>query len=215
MKVTYLAHACFLITSKDGLRIMTDPYKTGDGISYGSVTGPADVATSSHEHGDHAEVGSIKGNPAVVKSTGITEAKGIKFKGVAAFHDEAQGAQRGKDTIMCFTVDGVRCCHTGDLGHQLSKEQIAEIGPVDLLMIPVGGFYTIDATGATAVMQALKPRATLPMHYKTEKLGYPISGIDGFLKGKKNVRRVDGSELTLDAKKLPDGEIVVLKPAML
>ncbi len=215
MKVKWLGHASFLITSEDGTRIITDPYATGMGISYGDIKENADVVTVSHDHGDHNNAAAVSGNPQVVKGAGVQEAKGIQFKGIASFHDETQGSERGPNTIFCFTVDGVSLCHLGDLGHQLSDEQAAEIGDLDVLMTPVGGFFTIDAAAATQIVEKLQPRVVIPMHYSTEKCAYPISGVDEFLKGKADVKRMDATEAEFSKSGLPSStEIVVLKHAL-
>ena len=215
MKVKWLGHASFLITSEDGTRIITDPYATGMGISYGDIKENADIVTVSHDHGDHNNAAAVSGNPQVVKGAGVQEAKGIQFKGIATFHDETQGSERGPNTIFCFSVDGVTLCHLGDLGHQLSDEQAAEIGDLDILMAPVGGFFTIDAAAATQIVAKLQPRVVIPMHYSTDKCAYPISGVEDFLKGKADVKKKDASEAEFSKGDLPSPiEIVVLKHAL-
>jgi L-ascorbate metabolism protein UlaG (beta-lactamase superfamily) len=213
MKIKWLAHAAFLITSDDGTRIITDPYKTADDLRYGEIAESADIVLVSHDHTDHANVAAVKGNPQVVRST--AEAKGIKIKGVPTAHDDSGGSVRGKNTIFCFEVDGVNVCHAGDLGHMLTDEQAAAIGKVDVLLIPVGGFFTIDAATADRVCKKLGPRVVIPMHYKTDKLDFPIAGVDGFLKGKDNVTRLDNSEVEIKAGELPASvRIMVLKPSL-
>ena len=213
MKIKYLAHAAFLITSESGVRIVTDPYTTGGGIKHGEIKETAEIVTVSHEHGDHNNTGAVRGNPKVVR-TG-TEVKGIRINAVTTAHDEKGGGQRGKNTIFCFEVDGVKVCHAGDLGHALTDEQVKAIGGVDVLMIPVGGFFTIDARTATKVCDALKPKVIIPMHYKTDKLDFPIAGVDEFIKGKSNVTRVSGSEIELNTGKLPAAaQIMVLKQSL-
>jgi L-ascorbate metabolism protein UlaG (beta-lactamase superfamily) len=213
MKIKYLAHAAFLITAENGIKIVTDPYQTSDGLRHGAIKETADIVTVSHEHGDHNNVTAIKGTPQLVRTDG--EVKGIKIKAVAAAHDDKSGSQRGKNTIFCFEVDGVNVCHAGDLGHELSAEQVKAIGKVDVLMVPVGGFFTIDAKTAARVCDQLKPKVILPMHYKTDKLGFPITGVEEFLKGKTNVTRSNDSEIELKADKLPAAaQIIVLKPSL-
>ncbi len=215
MKVKWLGHASFLITSEEGTRIITDPYATGMGISYGDIKENADIVTVSHDHGDHNNAAAVSGNPQVVKGAGVQEAKGIQFKGIASYHDETQGSERGPNTIFCFAVDGVNLCHLGDLGHRLSDEQAAEIGDLDILMTPVGGFFTIDAAVATDIVEKLQPRVVIPMHYSTEKCAYPIAGVDDFLKGKADVKRLDATEAEFSKSGLPSStEIVVLKHAL-
>ena len=140
--------------------------------------------------------------------------KGIKFKAIPTDHDESGGSERGKNTIFCFDIDGLKVCHAGDLGHMLTDEQAREIGKVDILMIPVGGFFTIDANTASQVCDKLKPAIIIPMHYKTDRLDFPIVGVDNFLKGKTNVKRVGGSEIEVEPGKLPvASQIMVPEPA--
>lgn len=213
MKVRWLGHASFLITSDSGTRIITDPYVVGSGIKYGEINEAADVVTVSHDHFDHNNVASVGGNPQVVKEP--VEAKGIKFEGVATHHDASGGSERGNNTIFSMDIDGVKVCHLGDLGHPLNDQQVADIGKVDVLLIPVGGFFTIDAKVASEVCDRLNPRVIIPMHYKNEKLDFPISGVDDFLEGKGSVRKLDSSEAEFKAGALPaETEIVVLKPAL-
>jgi L-ascorbate metabolism protein UlaG (beta-lactamase superfamily) len=215
MKIKWLGHACFLITSEGGLRVITDPYAVGGGIDYSPIKETADVVVVSHDHGDHNNVSAVQGKPEVVKGSGTKTAKGIRFKGVATSHDASQGTQRGSNTIFCFSIDGLNLCHMGDLGHVLSPGQVTEIGVVDILFVPVGGFFTIDAAMASQVCDQLKPRIAIPMHFKTPKCAYPIAGVEDFLKGKKGVRKVVGSEVEFEREDLPTGtEIVLLQPAL-
>lgn len=213
MKIKYLGHACFMITSDAGVKIITDPYVTGGDLSYGEIRESADIVTVSHEHGDHNNVAAVQGNPEVVRRS--VRIKGIEFKGTPTYHDDAGGKLRGNNTILCFEVDGIRVCHLGDLGHQLSDKQVAELGRVDILLIPVGGLYTIDAKDATTVCNRLTPKVIIPMHYKTNKCTFPIAGVDEFLRGKTNVSHFDTSEVKFKQGELPAStEIVVLKPAL-
>jgi len=214
MKIKYLAHAAFLITSDNGVKIVADPYETEDILCYAEITETADIVTTSHQHTDHNYVRAVKGNPKVV--TKSEELKGIKIKAIPAAHDTSGGSQRGKNTIFCFDVDGINVCHCGDLGHELNAAQINAIGKVDVLMIPVGGTFTLDAQGASKVTEQLKPKVILPMHYKTDRTSLPLAGVDDFLKGKDNVTRSNDSELELTASTLPaKAQIIVLKPALL
>ncbi|MDO8472209.1 MAG: MBL fold metallo-hydrolase [Dehalococcoidia bacterium] len=213
MKIKFLGHSSFLITSDSGVRILTDPYAVGGPLTYDPIDDAADVVLVSHGHGDHNNVSAVKGNPVVIKSPGDTEAKGIAFKGIATFHDQAQGKEKGANIVFCFTVDGVKVCHVGDLGHQLDARQAAEVGSPDVLLLIVGGNYAIGPEEATKLARQLNPRVIIPMHYKNARCGYPIAPVDDFLKGKKNVVKATGSEVALDARKLPQGEIIVLQPS--
>ena len=164
MKIKWLGHASFLITSETGTKIITDPYVAAENLNYGEIKESADIVTVSHEHGDHNYVDGIRGNPEAIRGT--AKVKGIELKGISTYHDDAKGQQRGKNTVFCFEVDGVRVCHLGDLGHQLNDKQMAELGSVDILLIPVGGNYTIDAKVATQVCDRLKPKVIIPMHFR-------------------------------------------------
>ena len=215
MKVKWLGHASFMITSDTGTRIITDPYTPGDfGLDYGEIKESADIVTVSHDHADHNNVATVGGNPEVVRGT--AEAKMVKFTGIPTYHDEADGSQRGNNVIFCFEVDGVKVCHLGDLGHSLTGSQVAEIGGVDILLVPVGGTFTIDSKVATEVCGKLTPRVIIPMHYQNERCSsFPVAGVDEFLQGKTDVSRPDACETELKASELPSAtQIMVLKPAL-
>ncbi|MBA7621290.1 hypothetical protein ES703_28649 [subsurface metagenome] len=216
MNIKWLGHASFMITSDSGLKIITDPYVTGGGINYGDIKESADIVTVSHyQHDDHNNVSAVRGNPEVVSGAATTEVKGIGFKSIPCYHDDAGGKLRGNNTILCFEVDGIKICHLGDLGHQLSARQVTDLGRIDILLIPIGGYYTIDATVATEVCNQLTPRVIIPMHYKTDKCAYSIAGVDEFLKGKKEVSRLDTSQVEFKPGELPAStQVIVLKPAL-
>ena len=215
MKIKWLGHASFLITSDAGTKIITDPYVAGGGLRYGEIKESADIVTVSHGHGDHNNVAAVQGNPEVVKEVAPVEIKGIKFNGIPTYHDSAGGKERGNNIIFCFEVDGMRVCHLGDLGHQLGDKEVAELGKVDILLIPVGGFFTIDASVATEVCSKLTPRVIIPMHYKNDRCVFPIAGVDEFLQGKAGVSRLDASETEFKPGELPaTAQIIVLKPAL-
>jgi len=215
MKIKWLGHASFLITSETGTKIINDPYTPGMGISYGEIRETADIVTVSHGHGDHNNVAAVKGNPVVVMEIAPVEIKGIKFSGIPTYHDDAGGRQRGNNIIFCFEVDGIRICHCGDLGHSLDNRQVADLGKVDILLIPVGGGPTIGPDIATEVYHRLAPKVVIPMHYKTDKCGFPQWGADAFVKGKDGVTRLKNSEVEFKSGELPDTtQIIVLEPAL-
>ena len=213
MKIKWLGHAAFMISSDKGIKIITDPYAPDERLSYGEITEPADIVTVSHGHFDHSNVVAVSGNPEIVKKA--SEVKGIKFSSVLVSHDDAQGKERGSNTIFCFEVDGIKICHLGDLGHELTETQIARVGEVDVLLIPVGGFYTIDAAAATLICSQIKPNIIIPMHFKNSKCDFPISTVNEFLQGKPNVKQLDTSEVEFQAREFPGNtEIIVLKSAL-
>jgi L-ascorbate metabolism protein UlaG (beta-lactamase superfamily) len=216
MRIKWNGHASFTITTSDGIKIITDPYEPGGfsgAIKYGKIPDKADIITVSHEHADHNYVDGIAGNPKVVKKSETV--KGIEFKGVPTYHDKSKGSERGQNTIFVFKVDGVTLCHLGDLGHTLPDDVANKIGKVDILFLPIGGTFTVDPNEAAKVMEKLSPIVTIPMHYKTEKCGFPIAKLDDFLHGKEAMTvELKKSEVEVDSKSLPKKkEIWVLSHA--
>ncbi|MCX7995379.1 MAG: MBL fold metallo-hydrolase [candidate division WOR-3 bacterium] len=213
MRIKFLGHASFLITSKDGVRIITDPYKPGcygGGIKYSPINEEADIVTISHEHDDHNER-NIKGKPVFVNTPGKHEVKGIKINGYEVYHDKSSGKERGKDIIFNMEIDGMNLVHLGDLGHVLKRDDAEKIGRVDILLIPVGGYFTIDAKDADEIINILKPKIVIPMHFKTSRCDFPIAPVDDFTKGKK-IKKLDG-EVEIEKDSLPsETEIYVLTP---
>lgn len=212
MKVKWLGHSCFLLTADNGVRILTDPFDSSVGYEVPEVT--ADIVSTSHEHFDHSYIQAVQGDFFHVNKIGHFSHKGIEIIGVAAFHDEVNGAQRGGNTIYKFIVDGIHICHCGDLGHVLTPEQAKEIGHVDILLLPVGGFYTIGPNQAVEVAKMLQPSVIIPMHFKTEAIKFPIEGADSFLQKIGGGQRVGKQEVEYDkASMAPALGVVVLEYA--
>jgi len=221
IEVKWLGHACFYLKSSEGIRIITDPFneKMAEQIKFQPIKSReellADIITVSHEHGDHNAVGDVnqvEGGAVIIRGEGETEAKGIKFKGIGSFHDKESGAKRGKNTIIVFTINGITFCHLGDLGHLLNDGHIQQIGKVDVLFCPVGGGPTIDAKEATLVANMLKAKIAIPMHYchKRAKIKW-LEPVDGFLKGKENVKKLKSDTVYFSKEQLPEElQIVVL-----
>ncbi len=174
MKITYLGHSCFLFISETGKRIVTDPY--GE-VGFAMLRVRADVVTVSHSHYDHCNVGAVEGAPVVLREAGDYG----DIRAIACFHDEAKGAKRGKNLIFKYRIDGIDVCHLGDLGERCTPELVRAISPVQVLLIPVGGTYTIDARMAKEYVDALRPAVVIPMHYKTKGLTIGIAGAEEFL----------------------------------
>ncbi|MCX6004779.1 MAG: MBL fold metallo-hydrolase [Chloroflexi bacterium] len=211
MKIKWLGHSCFLLTSEKGTRILMDPFTAGQYQNYPVVKETVDIVTISHGHPDHNNVAAASGNPEIVKESGTRNIKGVSIKGINVWHDENKGKERGENIIFCLEVDGVQLCHVGDLGHSLSGEQISEIGSVDVLLIPIDGVFTIDAGTAKKVCDALKPKLVIPMHYKTDSCDWPQWSAKDFVKDVKNVRHVESSEVEITKDKLPaETEYIVL-----
>jgi L-ascorbate metabolism protein UlaG (beta-lactamase superfamily) len=194
--------------------VVTDPYDEKVGKFPKDIE--AQIVTVSHRHFDHNKVEKVKGNPFVIDGPGEYEVGGVSVIGVATFHDDKMGADRGLNTIYVIEIDGLRLVHTGDLGHKLNDEQLEDIGSVDVAMVPVGGEFTLDAKQAGEVVRQLDPWVVIPMHYKQEGLsdeGFSkLSGVEDFLKemGRNQVEPLP--KLTISADRLPEElQVVVLE----
>lgn len=218
MLIRWLGHASFLLQSADGTKVITDPYESGaygGGIMHTSINIEPHIVTVSHDHADHGYVEGVPGRFEVVKSPGDRTVTGIEIKGVGCFHDIEKGALRGKNIMFVITVDGVRVAHLGDLGHELDPCEVEQLGQIDVLLIPVGGYYTIGPDEAARVIGLLEPKLVIPMHFKNERVNLTIGPVDDFLRGRQNVKTPDTSEIEVTKDSLPAGtEIVVLKPAL-
>ena len=214
MKIEWIGHACFKITSETGLSIITDPYETGfrDIMSYDPVNTNTDIVTISHEHGDHNHVQAVKGKPQIIRGSGTQNVKGIQFKGIPSYHDSVEGAQRGPNTIFTYEVDGIRIAHLGDLGHPLSPGTLAELGGTDILLIPTGGpGATLELQEAIDLWEDLKPPVVIPMHFKTAKCSFPKYSADDLINLRTAARKTGNSFLTFSKDKLPPPtEILIL-----
>ena len=189
MKLTWLGHACFLL-EQDGYRAVIDPYTGVAG--YPDLRISAHAVYCSHHHFDHDAVDCVALLPGRPSPFTVRE--------IPAFHDSRGGALRGDNVIRVFTAGNVSVAHLGDLGHQLSREQREAVGPVDMVLVPVGGVYTLDAAGARDVCRALSPRWIVPMHYRHGVFGLPeVSTVEPFLSlwPAERVHRSDGPELDL------------------
>ncbi|MCL6105998.1 MAG: MBL fold metallo-hydrolase [Actinobacteria bacterium] len=217
MKVTWIGHSCFLLASGGGT-LLTDPYDAGSypgTLLYHQVDLSPDFVTVSHSHADHAGVRFLGGSPHVFDAPGEFEAGPFHIRGVATHHDGAGGSQRGGNIVFVIEAGGVTVAHLGDLGHKLAPHQAAAVGSVDVLLIPVGGFFTIDAATATEIWQQLgPPPLTIPMHYRNEKCRFDIDTADPFLDRKPAVERPGASEISLKKENFPaKPKIVVLDSA--
>ncbi len=164
MKIEYFGHSCFLITTGAGVRILTDPYtKVGYELPAGLR---ADVVTVSHEHFDHNHVSSLEYAGTLVKGEGSRIERGVRLTGIATFHDSENGRLRGKNTVYKIEAEGITLCHMGDIGEPYTPCLAEKIGKVDVLFIPVGGNYTIDAVEAKRYVEGICPQTVILMHYR-------------------------------------------------
>lgn len=210
MKIEYLGHSCFKLTESTGTSIVCDPYEGGIGYNMPPVS--ADAVTMSHDHYDHANVKAVGGNPRII--TGDKTLAGVTISAIPSFHDEVGGKKRGANTIFKFRMDGIDVCHMGDIGEDCSAELIERLLPVNVLLIPVGGTYTVDAETAKEYVDRIMPDIVIPMHYKCKGNKMDIDRVDGFLSlfDDDCIEEIESGELELDRRDF-DGEgtrIIVL-----
>ena len=215
MDIYSLGHASFKIRGK-GATIVTDPYNSDMvGLKFPKNIG-ADVVTVSHDHSDHNAVSNIGGQAFVVRGPGEYEIKGVHVRGISSFHDGEGGAKRGKNTMYHMEIDNLRLAHLGDLGHILSSGDVEQLGEVDILCIPVGGIFTIDAKAAAQIVHDIEPAIVIPMHYQRAGLNPQafgdLSSASDFVKemGKEGI--VAQPKLSITKDKLPEElQVVVLE----
>ena len=181
MIIRCIAHAKFFLELESGLRLVTDPYDASTGYPVSPLR--ADAVIVSHGHHDHSAVDTVSGWTAAVREAGLhTLAPDVTVECFRTFHDDARGAKRGENLVSVVDAEGLRVCHLGDLGHLPDGELVRRLGRIDLLLIPVGGHFTIDARQAAEVCRLLKPRTVIPMHYRTEyNASWPIAPVEDFL----------------------------------
>lgn len=201
MKIRWLGHAAFRLAFAGGARFVTDPYAPN--IGYPPLRVAADYVTKSHDHDDHNNVAAVEGCRRVFERAGEYRVDGVAVKAVLTPHDDAGGAKRGPNLVFTFDDGDIRVCHLGDLGAPLTDEQRAAIGSVDVLLVPVGGVYTVDARGAATVCNQLMPRLIIPMHYRTASLIYRLAAVDAFLDAIGGGERLSDSEIDVTRASLP------------
>lgn len=202
LQIRWHGHSCFGITNE--ITLVTDPH---DGKSIGihapNVTG--DIVLVSHDHYDHNSVKSVeKEGSKVITDTRKRNISNVEIKGIESFHDECRGEKRGNNIIYKFTVEDITFCHLGDLGHDLDEDTVQKIGDVDILFIPIGGTFTLDAKQAWRIIKKVKPRIAVPMHYKIGGLSLPITGIEPFLEESKYEILKVGNEIDIEKEDLPE-----------
>lgn len=214
MDITYLGHSSFKLRGKH-VTVVTDPFGSMVGLPFPKHTS-ADIVTISHNHEDHNAVGVVEGNPFVVQGAGEYEVKGVGIVGIGVFHDETGGTKRGKNTMYRIELDGMSVVHLGDLGHELSSAQVDSLDGVDILLVPVGGIYTIDAAGAAKMVSEVEPSIVIPMHYNQpgldQKLFGQLTGVGAFLKEMGKTEVAPQTKLSVTKEKLPEEmQVIVLQ----
>jgi L-ascorbate metabolism protein UlaG (beta-lactamase superfamily) len=205
MQIEFLGHSCFHFRDSQGTQVLVDPYDAI--VGYQVPLRSADYTLITHSHFDHANLSAVRGATRIISSSGRHSTGDLDVCAVLAYHDNVQGATHGLVHLMAFTMDGLRICHLSDLGHLLEPGQLAQLGKVDVVCIPVGGDpYTIDAATAWQVVEQLSPRVIIPMHFRTaltNRHEFPIAGIEPFVEGRKHVVYERSGTLRLTPRELP------------
>ncbi len=196
MKIRYLGHSCFEFTESTGTTIVTDPY--GD-VGFCMPNTRAEAVTVSHSHFDHNNVKAVDGNPVIFDREGQYEIGGVEITAIKSYHDDENGKNRGENLIFKFRMDGVEVCHLGDLGEECSSSLIEALLPIHVLLIPVGGNYTINAQQAKEYVDRIMPSYVIPMHYKTKGLDIDVEKPDEFIDlfDGEDVEELETSEIEL------------------
>ncbi len=198
MEISFLGHACFLLETSQGTRLITDPYESGGyggAVGYEAINLEADIVTASHKHADHNNIQDFK-DALIVNQEGEASTKDIEIKGMLSYHDKDKGRSRGENIIFTIGADNLKIVHFGDLGEK--DIDLTSFSDIDIAIIPVGGTFTIDAAEASQLIREISPKITIPMHYKTPKLGFDIDGVDKFLKANPDYEEKDSLVLSRD-----------------
>ncbi|MHB8105047.1 MAG: MBL fold metallo-hydrolase [Dehalococcoidales bacterium] len=208
MDITWLGHSCFRIRGNQAV-IITDPFPPGLGYTLGKQT--ADIVTISHPHPSHSNAAGINEQHRLVKGPGEYEISGVLILGITTYHDAVKGQSKGKNTAYLMEVDGVNICHLGDIGHILADDQVEELGNIDILMVPVGGVSTINASMAAQTVRKVEPKVVIPMHYKTPQTNRDLEPVENFLKEMGQSQVEPRPRLTISKSNLPLAlQVVVL-----
>ena len=207
MLIKWLGHASFNISSR-GIDIITDPINEKSG--YPMFPRSADIVTISHQHWDHNAVECISGPAKVIEGPGQHQAEGVLIYGINAFHDDQQGRVRGTNTIFKICTEGINLVHLGDLGHVPSLEQVEEIGQTDILLLPVGGRYTVGAEKAYEIVELLQPKLVIPMHFQTPHLSFSLAPLEKFISRYEQVLKLPCLEIEAKDLKQEEPGIIVL-----
>jgi len=216
-KITWAGQSCFQISvsnSKDhSVQIVIDPFDEKIGLKEPRFS--ADILLITHDHFNHNNKKSIKGEPFLIEGPGEYEVKNVFIKGIPAFHDNLQGKERGRITIYSIEAEGIKFCHLGDLGQlQLTDEQLEEVGSIDVLMIPIGGGSTISSQEASKIISQIEPKIVIPMHYQLPSLKLKLEDVKKFLKviGKNSIIPQEKFQIKQSALPKEGMEVVILMP---
>ena len=212
MDIIHIGHSSFRIKGKKA-SLVTDPYDP-DFVGMKLPKIEADIVTISHSHQDHSFIEGVAGSPLVINGPGEYEIKGVKINGMTAYHDHVKGEEKGKNTIYLFDIDKIKIAHLGDLAHRLNDETVEIFNSCDILMLPVGGGFSLNAEQAAAVVTQLEPYIIIPMHYQDKRLNAQTFGhllaVDDFIKetGMDDVLRQP--KLSVSRDKLPEEPTIII-----
>ncbi len=212
MKITWLGHSSFMLEESTGTTIVTDPYHSYVGYDMPKVD--ADIVTVSHAHKDHSYISNVEGNPTVLNRVGAYEIGGVHIMASRSYHDNQKGAERGSNIIFKYRMDGVDVCHMGDIGEDCNPVLVESIMPINVLLIPIGGNYTIDATMAKEYVDRIMPDVVIPMHYKTKDCEFDIDKLNEFVNlfDDENVVYLGGATVEFDRADFDGEETKVIVP---
>lgn len=193
MQVEFLGHSCFYLIGENKKKIITDPYD--ETVGYKVPDKKADILLCSHDHFDHNNVKAVQGNPVVINTAGTHTVEDMTFRALEMDHDEVGGIKRGKTLVFIWEMEDLRLCFLGDLGNIPTQRQVDEIGPVEVVFIPVGGVFTLDGMGAKKTFRMMNPKLVIPMHFVTAKLNprkfAQVEPLSKFLVGEPSRKQFD------------------------
>jgi L-ascorbate metabolism protein UlaG (beta-lactamase superfamily) len=208
IKIEWLGHACFRITGSDGTRVLIDPFDNS--LGYRIPDYSCEVLLITHDHFDHNAEKFVRSEHKTFRTEGRKNIDGIPVESKTFSHDEAGGSKRGKTLAFKFKVDGLTFAHLGDMGAIPDAAGMAFFKDVDCMMIPIGGYFTIDAAQATKIANQVNPAYVFPMHYKTRYVTLPIGNVEDFEKGKSDVIRVAAGQFTIDPENMPERMTIII-----
>ncbi|MBV7272719.1 MBL fold metallo-hydrolase [Clostridiaceae bacterium UIB06] len=207
MEITWLGHSSFLVEDSKGRKVLMDPFD--ESVGYPIFQGEVDIVTISHYHFDHSYTEKVKFNH-IADKAGFFYLCDIPVAGIPSYHDKMQGAKRGENMIFIIEMDGYRICHLGDLGYILSEDEVKSLGKIDVLLIPIGGNYTINGKEASELAKHIDSHIIIPMHYSTAALSFQLDGLEDFLTHMKNGEKIGLNKLSINEKLIGENQVKIL-----
>ena len=210
MKLKYYGHACFTLRFADGTTLAIDPFD--ESVTYAPCDAVCDAALLSHDHFDHNHVQSLRGEFVVLRESGSYDVRGVRITAVPSFHDKQRGALRGNNLIFRIEGDGLTIVHLGDLGHMPDEKQLEAMSGADIMLVPIGGTYTIDTPEAEELIRLAQPKHAVAMHFRTPDYDFNTSTCDAFERDMGAARMPREVEITLETlSSLPEAMILSYK----